>query len=104
MNPLRRRKMNWVLDDPARPRGAGRRALVAGQARRASQNASGVLMTEEEVLSVLDVEHAGWKGDREGWVTVERGAIAWRVHYRRGELLEIGWWGTARAPGLTPGV
>jgi hypothetical protein len=50
-------------------------------------------MTEEEVLSVLDVEHEGWKGDREGWVTVERG-IAWRVHYRRGELLEIGWWDT----------
>jgi hypothetical protein len=57
------------------------------------------LLTEEDVLSLLDDQHDGWKVDREGWVTLERGGIAWRVHYRRGELLEVGWWGTlGRAP------
>ena len=51
------------------------------------------LLTEEELLSLLDVERRGWERDREGWVTVEHGGIAWRVHYRRGRLLEVGWWG-----------
>jgi hypothetical protein len=52
------------------------------------------LLSEEDVLSLLDPEHRGWRSDREGWVTVNRCGVAWRVHYRRGELLEVGWWGT----------
>ena len=54
------------------------------------------LLTEEVVLSLLDAKHGGWKGHREGWVTVEHCGVAWRVHYRRGELLEVGWWAPAR--------
>lgn len=57
------------------------------------------LLTEEDVLSLLDSKHEGWKGDREGWVTLECRDIAWRAHYRRGRVLEVGWWGTLpRAP------
>jgi hypothetical protein len=51
-------------------------------------------LTEEEVLSLLDAKLDGWRRDREGWVTVERDGMAWRIHYRRGELLEVGWWDT----------
>lgn len=54
---------------------------------------SGPLLGEEEVLALLDTEHTGWKSDREGWVTLELRGVTWRVHYRRGRLLEIGWWG-----------
>ena len=52
------------------------------------------LLTEEGVLSLLDAKHEGWKADREGWVTLEHRGIAWRAHYRRGRLLEVGWWVT----------
>ena len=55
---------------------------------------SAPLLSEEEVLVLLDAQHDGWRGDREGWVTLECRAIMWRIHYRRGELLEVGWWGT----------
>lgn len=62
------------------------------------------LLTEEAVLPLLDAQHDGWKGDREGWVTLETGGIAWRAHYCRGRLLEVGWWGTLdRAPALARG-
>lgn len=53
---------------------------------------SELLLTVEETLALLDAQHNGWKRDREGWVTLERCGIMWRVHYRRGELLEAGWW------------
>jgi hypothetical protein len=56
------------------------------------------LVTDEEVLSMLDARHDGWTRDREGWVTLERDGIAWRVHYRRGQLVEMGWWGTLAQP------
>lgn len=51
------------------------------------------LLAEEEVLALLDAKHERWKRDREGWVTLERSGIMWRVHYCRGELVEAGWWG-----------
>lgn len=51
------------------------------------------LSSEEYLLALLDARHPGWKNDREGWVTLEWWDVAWRVHYRRGELLEVGWWG-----------
>jgi hypothetical protein len=54
------------------------------------------LLTEEEVLSLLDGRHVRWRGDREGWVSLKHCGIAWRVHYRRGELLEVGWWTLGR--------
>lgn len=50
--------------------------------------------SEEYLLALLDARHPGWKSDSEGWVTLERCGVAWRVHYRHGELLEVGWWGT----------
>jgi hypothetical protein len=56
------------------------------------------LLTEEDVLSLLDARHGGWASDREGWVTLEHQGIAWRVHYRRGELVEVGWWDTPARP------
>lgn len=59
------------------------------------------LLTEVAVLSLLDAQHDGWKSDREGWATLEGRGIAWRAHYRRGRLLEVGWWTTPdRAPTL----
>lgn len=51
------------------------------------------LLTRQDVLCLLDSQHSVWKGDREGWVTLQHRGIPWRVHYRRGELLD---W-TARA-------
>ena len=59
------------------------------------------LLNEEEVLSLLDAERGGWRGDREGWVTIEHDGLEWRVHYRRGRLLEVGWWGMRQA-GIEP--
>jgi hypothetical protein len=59
------------------------------------------LVTEEDVVALLDAKHDRWKGDREGWVTLEHCGISWRVHYRRGELLEVGWWAPSRPPSRT---
>lgn len=48
------------------------------------------LLTEEDAIFLLDAKYGGrWRRDREGWVTLERRGIAWRVHYRRGKLLEV---------------
>jgi hypothetical protein len=52
------------------------------------------LLTQEQVLSLLDSHNDRWKADREAWVTLECHGIAWRVHYQRGKLLEVGWWAT----------
>lgn len=52
------------------------------------------LSSEDYLLALLDARHPGWKNDREGWVTLKRWGVAWRVHYRRSELLEVGWWGS----------
>jgi hypothetical protein len=61
--------------------------------------AAPLLLTEEDVYSLLDARRDAWRDDRAGWVTLEHCGIAWRVHYRRGEVLEVGWWGTlGRAP------
>lgn len=47
-------------------------------------------LTEKDALSLLDAKFEGrWRRDREGWVTVERRGVAWRVHYRRGTVLEV---------------
>jgi hypothetical protein len=56
-------------------------------------------LSEEVVLSLLDASHDRWKNDREGWVTLEHDGISWRVHYRHGELLEVGWWRRCCLPG-----
>jgi hypothetical protein len=71
--------------------------VLPGQTRRGHTNPP-PLLTEEELLSLLDAKLGGWKRDREGWVTVERDGMAWRIHYRHGEILEIGWWGTLGHP------
>ena len=60
---------------------------------------SELLFSGEDCLALLDGERSGWRRDREGWVTLERSGIKWRVHYRRGELLEIGWWGMPEGAG-----
>ena len=67
--------------------------VVPGQTRRGHVNPP-PLLTEEEALSLLDAKISGWKRDRDPTVTVERDGMAWRIHYRRGKLLEVGWWGT----------
>lgn len=62
-------------------------------------NASSPLITEEDVVCLLDAQRGGWMADRVGWVTIKHRGIAWRVHYRRGELVDVGWWDTpSRAP------
>lgn len=68
------------------------RHRVADHRRMSSLLAAPPVLTEEDVLCLLDVRQERWKGDREGWVTLEHGGIAWRVHYRHGEILEVGWW------------
>jgi hypothetical protein len=50
------------------------------------------ILTGEQVRAVLDARHDGWKRDREGWVKLELSGVMWRVHYRRGELIEVAWW------------
>ena len=60
------------------------------------------LLDDEEVIALLDAKHPGWKRDCEGWVTLERAGIMWRVHYYRGELVEVGWWGDPRTRSKRP--
>lgn len=52
------------------------------------------LLTQEQVLPLLESHNDRWEADREAWITLEHRGIAWRVHYRRGKILEVGWWGT----------
>lgn len=63
--------------------------------------------SEDNLLVLLAARHPRWKDDREGWVSLEQCGVAWRVHYRHGELLEVGWWGAlahtqSSAPGRRP--